>query len=261
MNSSINQIKYYLGATLAFPLLPVMYFQSKIVRARVPKLPEATGNEGETGNSGRKLSLLTLGESSISGVGAETHEDALTGQLARFFSENDFNVKWKAVGRNGYTAKRVREELLHEIGEFVPDLIVIGLGANDAFRLNSPLGFREDMKNLLLKLMNGYPKAKILIANMPRIIEFTALTPLLRFFIGNLGLLFREELIILADELENVEFFSEVIDFVKIAQDEGIEIVPEMFFSDGVHPSLICFRIWANEIGKFALTRSWRSES
>ena len=39
-------IKYILGAILTFPLLPLMYFQGKKIKASVPRLPEAKGIKG-----------------------------------------------------------------------------------------------------------------------------------------------------------------------------------------------------------------------
>jgi hypothetical protein len=39
-------IKYILGAILTFPLLPLMYYQGKKIKNKVPRLPEAKGVNG-----------------------------------------------------------------------------------------------------------------------------------------------------------------------------------------------------------------------
>ena len=76
--------KYLLGSILALPLLPVMYFQGKRIKASVPNLPEAKGTAGiAVANSEHSMNLLTIGESTIAGVGVETHEEGFTGTLAK----------------------------------------------------------------------------------------------------------------------------------------------------------------------------------
>ena len=45
--------------------------------------PDATGPlEGTIAREGNPLQLIALGESTVAGIGASTHEHALTGQLA-----------------------------------------------------------------------------------------------------------------------------------------------------------------------------------
>ena len=39
-------LKYTLGSVLTIPLLPIMYYQGKRIRANVPELPEASGIRG-----------------------------------------------------------------------------------------------------------------------------------------------------------------------------------------------------------------------
>ena len=107
-------IRYLSGAIISFPLLPLMYYQGKQIRASVPELPEAKGNEGQYQSNGKNtsvLNIISIGESTIAGVGVKTHEEGFTGTLAKELS-NLFNVsvKWKVYARSGYTAKRVEKK-------------------------------------------------------------------------------------------------------------------------------------------------------
>ena len=89
-------IKYTLGAIISVPLLPFLYFQGKKLRKTIPQLPEATGIEGICkASSNEMFQLITIGESTIAGVGATTHETAFTGTLAKELAEKlGKNISW-----------------------------------------------------------------------------------------------------------------------------------------------------------------------
>jgi len=183
----INQLKYFFNFIYHLPLIPIIYFQGKRIKATVPVLPDAMGPEGVEGQSNQQINLLTLGESSIAGVGVEYHKNGLTGALAQsLFQKYNSKINWKVVAKSGYTAKRVVQELVPQIGNFQPDIIVIGLGANDAFKFNSPRKWRATMDTLFTKLNNTFPNAKTVCINMPPIHEFPAFTPLMKRTIGSM---------------------------------------------------------------------------
>ena len=69
-------LRFLLGALISIPLLPLMYYQGKRIRASVPKLPEAKGLEGSfqiNEKNERPVKIISIGESTIAGVGVETH--------------------------------------------------------------------------------------------------------------------------------------------------------------------------------------------
>jgi lysophospholipase L1-like esterase len=208
-------IKYIAGSIISIPVLPVMYFQGKKIRAIVPKLPEAEGPEGECINktaSNNHITLLTIGESTIAGVGVKTHEEGFTGTLAKELSSLlETNVKWKVYARSGYTARRVSEKLIPEISETDVDLIVIGLGGNDAFTLNSPRQWRKHIGQLLVAIRKKFPESAIVFCNMPPIKEFPAFTRLIKFVIGNLVEILGDELHELIKDHENVFYVNDTI--------------------------------------------------
>ena len=77
-------IKYALGAISAIPFLPLMYIQGKQVKAKVPDLPEATGTAGfAASDSPTTLNLVIIGESTMAGVGVQTHEEGFPGTIAK----------------------------------------------------------------------------------------------------------------------------------------------------------------------------------
>jgi len=247
-------IRYLLGAIISFPLLPLMYYQGKRIRARVPKLPEAQGITGQCQHnekSGNVLKVISLGESTIAGVGVETHKEGFTGTFANEISKLfNLNVSWKVYARSGYTAERVRRKLVPKITENQVDLIVIGLGGNDAFTLNRPSKWESEIRSLIETLNSKFPEAIIIFCNMPPIKEFPAFTTLIKFIIGNLVEILGEELQKTVETYENTFYFGEKITLRGWINKFQLNVKKDFFFSDGVHPSKLAYQTWAEDIAK-----------
>lgn len=247
-------LRYYLGAFISIPLLPLLYYQGIQIRKNVPKLPEATGSQGNCSNDSfqkKPLQIISLGESTIAGVGVKTHEEGFTGTFAKELSERIHrNIEWTVYAKSGYTAKQVQQELIPEIQEDQIDLIVVGLGGNDAFTLNHPKRWRKHMKHLILDLRMRFPKTRIVLTNMPPIKEFPAFTPLIKFVIGNLVEILGDELKSLVNNLDRVMYFDDKITLQEWQERLQIEGEPSDFFSDGVHPSKLTYQTWAKDLAQ-----------
>ena len=246
--------KYYIGSVLAIPLLPLMYFQGKCIRASVPKLPEAKGPSGSfipSEQNSRTLNMITLGESTMAGVGVDTHEEGFTGTLARELSRlNQFKTKWKVYARSGYTVKNTSHKLVPQIKEKNVDLVVIGLGGNDAFSLNTLNKWRKGIKSLIEKVRFKYPNASLVFINMPPIKEFPAFTPAIKFVIGNLVEIFGKALENEVKNHNNVFYFGNVITIKDWVTRLDTSATTQDFFSDGVHPSKLTYQTWAKDIAR-----------
>lgn len=247
-----NQIKFFLRVITYIPLIPILYFQGKRIKRTIPKLPEAIGTEGFEGESSQQINLLTLGESTIAGVGVDQHKNGFTGALAKTLSQHSqFQVNWKVFAKSGYTAKQVALELIPEIKNFQPDLIVIGLGANDAFNFHSPKKWRAGMNAVLTGLNNKFPNAKIICNNMPPIKEFPAFTPLMKKVIGNHVELLGNELNKMVKNYNNVDYINEKMTFENWINKFELKLSRNDFFSDGVHPSKLTYQTWGREVADF----------
>ncbi|MDB4539774.1 MAG: SGNH/GDSL hydrolase family protein [Saprospiraceae bacterium] len=248
----INQFKYTFNIIYNLPLIPLIYFQGKRIKAKVPVLPDAAGSEGVEGQSDQQINLLTLGESSIAGVGVDFHKNGLTGALAQsLFQKYNYKINWKVVAKSGYTAKKVVKELIPQIGNFQPDIIVIGLGANDAFKFNSPRKWRANMNTLFTRLNNSFPNSKTVCINMPPIHEFPAFTPLMKRTIGNMVNLLGDELKDLTTKFDNVFFLEDKLTFESWMHKFDRPMQSSDFFSDGVHPSALTYQTWGRDVGDY----------
>lgn len=248
----VNQIKYTLGTAVTFPLLAYLYFQGRRIKANFPNLPEANGTEGVEGQSEKQINLLALGESSIAGVGVDDHKNGLTGALAQsLFQKYNYKINWKVVAKSGFTASQVAQELVPKIGDFKPDLIVVGLGANDAFKFHSPWKWRSSMNTLFTKLNSSFPQSQTVCINMPPIKEFPAFPPLMKSMIGSLIHLFGDELKDLTKKFDNVSFLDQKLSFEDWIHKFDRPMSSSDFFSDGVHPSALTYQTWGQDVGKY----------
>lgn len=245
--------KYYLGALASLPFLPLLYIQGKRIREKVPKLPEAKGPRGVAGKGKAKtIRLLTIGESTIAGVGVGTHANGFTGSLAEALSSRlSASVDWRVYARSGYTAARVRRNLLPKIEEESCDLLVVGLGGNDAFKLQRPEVWKRDVHQLIDDLRVKFPVTPIFFLNMPPIKEFPAFTPLIKATVGNLVELLGQELEEVVAKWEGVFYYAETITLREWQKRWAVAGDREDFFSDGVHPAPITYQVWGRDMAIF----------
>jgi lysophospholipase L1-like esterase len=216
------------------------------VRKRVGELPDAAGETvGQFGEGNEIIHLLAIGESTVAGVGASNHSEALGGQLARFLSlETEKSVRWHVLGESGITARETLRRLAPQLPETKMDVVVIALGGNDTFKVSSPNRWRSDMTELIRITKNKYPNATILMANTPRVIDFPMLPKSLKFVLWRISRLHHENAKNLERATENVFYFDEA------------ESVGDEFFSDGVHPSPHGYATWAEAMIKFLLKKT-----
>lgn len=245
-------LRYSLGAIVSLPLLPIIYFQGKRIRKSVPQLPEAKGISGtyKIDNSSEKsLKIISIGESTIAGVGVQTHEEGFTGSYAKNLAHLiQMNIDWRVYARSGYTAKRVQYKIIPKIQENHADLIVVGLGGNDAFTLNRPSKWKAEVESLIKAIQKKFPVALIVFCNMPPIKEFPAFTSAIKFTVGNLVEILGEELENLTHEMDGVYYFGESITLEQWVSKFNLKANKKDFFSDGVHPSLLTYQTWAKDV-------------
>ncbi|HYD61799.1 MAG TPA: SGNH/GDSL hydrolase family protein [Noviherbaspirillum sp.] len=232
-------MRRFLPELAALPMLPFLIAQGKHTRRVTPRLPEASGPvEGVAGASqpGAPLSLLTVGESPVAGVGVGTHEEAITGQLAQALAlRMQRPVAWRACGKNGVTAREALESVMPLVPEQRVDIALVAFGVNDTTAFRPLSHWRRDLGNVLRALEQRCRPGVVLLSGVPPIAYFPALPQPLRWVMGLkagvLDLAVRE----LAAEHRHIRY-------VPLALDTSD---PSMMASDGYHPSAKGCTAWA----------------
>jgi lysophospholipase L1-like esterase len=230
------QRKYLIGAAIVVPISPFLFLQGQFARWKVGVLPDAAGpNSGLVGDGGDPAKLFVIGESTVAGLGARTHEFALAGQFAKNLSQRiGRSVHWHVIGKNGVTARQTIEELVPRMPDEKFDYILVGLGGNDVLKLSSPVKWREDMTELLGILRSKHPEAVIFMSNCPMVKLSPAIPQPIRAILWELSKLHDANTREFTAEMKNVLYYPQPID-----------VDLQGFFADGIHPSERGYADWA----------------
>lgn len=223
----------HLLATIA--LGPVLLAQGRHVRRAVPVLPEPDGpREGDAG-SGKALRLLVLGDSAAAGVGAQTQDEALSGQLAVALAPT-FRLRWKLLAFTGATTADMLQRLRAEpAAQF--DAVVTSLGVNDVTGRVSLAAWRRAQQELITVLQSRFGAPHILLSGLPPMHRFPALPQPLRWYVGSRARDFDRVLARVAASRPGCEFLAlghEMMDAAAMA-------------GDGFHPGPPIYALWARE--------------
>lgn len=231
------QTQFLVGGALVLPLAPFLYLQGQVARWKVGVLPGAAGETSGTiaNGEGTPAKLFVIGESTVAGLGARTHDLAFAGQFAKNLSERISRpVNWHVVGKNGVTARRTIDELLPQMPDEKFDYILVGLGGNDVMKLSSPKKWRRDMTELLGILRDKNPDAVIFLSNCPMIIFSPAIPNPTKRILWALSQMHDANIKELTASLDRVYYYPQPVD------------VPlEGFFADGLHPSEQGYADWS----------------
>ncbi|TVR42005.1 MAG: SGNH/GDSL hydrolase family protein [Cryomorphaceae bacterium] len=237
---------YRRAAWWVVPMLPLLIFQARGVKRRVPRLPNAEGPEGVAGTSfsTKNFNLLFLGESTVAGVGVDRHEMGLAGKLGELLSQHlERPVQWRVCAESGYTVRAVRKLILPDISWDAVDCIVLGLGGNDAFALHSPEKFIAECDALVTELRREFGEVPIVFLDTPPISQFPAFTPLMKRILGGLSDLLGNALEEYTQGHRHLHFARRSSKFGEKAAELGVQ----KLFSDGVHPSQLTYQMWAED--------------
>jgi lysophospholipase L1-like esterase len=237
------QARFVFGGVALLPIAPLLYLQGQITRWKVGVLPGAAGEtSGLAGNGrGEPAKLFVIGESTVAGLGARTHELALAGQFARQLSERIGRpVRWHVVGKNGVTARRTIDELLPQMPDEAFDFVFVGLGGNDVMKISSPKKWRRDMNELLGRIRDKHPDAPIFLSNCPMIGMSPVIPQPTKAILWHLSQMHNANIIEFTREMPGVYYYR-----------QPAQVKLEGFFADGIHPSEQGYADWSQAMMKF----------
>jgi lysophospholipase L1-like esterase len=213
---------YWLFQLQLFPWLPYLVYQAKKVRKSSPKLPSQSSLL--TLGQGEKHVLL-LGESTVAGVGASAAAHTLAGNFARILGDS---YQIETIGKKGLRVKDAFSlyQLQKKSRTTTSEGVILFLGANDCFLLTSPQEFKQELRSLILQIQVETNASWIYLAAIPPVHLFPAFSEQMRAFLS-------KQRAYLQREMEDIAANDPKVIYHAIPMD----LQPEFFSADGVHPS------------------------
>ena len=220
---------------LMYVLAPVLIYQGRGLRSRIPRLPAATDPAGTVAGTGPPIRLAVFGDSTAAGVGAKRHQDALAGQLAAAVSAaTGREVSWRAVARSGATSRTARDLVPGLVaGGWRPGVVVVLIGVNDLKNLRRLRDWDRDVPALLAAIREA-TGAAVVVCGMAPVSRFPALPQPMRAAMA-----------VRARAMDHV--------LRQAAGGRHVPVDPQMigdgfFAEDGFHPSSRGYRAWADAL-------------
>lgn len=219
-----------------YSLGPIIYFQGLYLRTYTPEIPEPVGPREGTRGQGDQLRILIAGDSSAAGVGADTQDIALSGQLLKSVCV-EREVSWKLIAKNAWTTEDILNHL--ETVEAKPfDVSVTSLGANDALCGYTVKRHIRNHKRFVKVLRTKFKVKKCYISALPPMEDFPLLPLPLNWFLGRTARVYNKALRDWIDSEDGLEFVP--LEF---------QLTPDMLASDMFHPGPTAYKIWGEMVG------------
>ena len=210
-------------------------------REYLPSDPPLDLNASFGPADGAPLNFVVMGDSTSAGIGAGDASNAYPTLLAeRLAADTGNRVRLTVLGVSGARTADVLNDQLPQLAALDPDLLFIGIGANDVTHLTPLSEIKEDMRQILEGVADT--GADVAVAGAPDMRVYAWHQPL-RYITYLRG---RQ----VADAIEEVAHEREVA-VVELAEETGHFFADEPlahFSEDEFHPSALGYRRWADAI-------------
>ncbi len=224
-------------------LMPVLLVQAVYLRRTVLKLPEADGPRKGTVGQGPPLRVLVLGDSSAAGVGVQTQEQALLGQVSCRLADVA-TVEFELLALTGVRTGDALQ-MLRAHPEQIYDVVVVALGVNDVTKVVSLRRWIAQQSTLLDRLTGDFGARFVVLSGVPPMEQFPLLPQPLRWVLGRQAARFDDALRRLVDGRNDAVV-------VKI----DMRLDQSNMAADGYHPGPVVYDAWAEVIADQILSRA-----
>ena len=252
-------------------LAPVYLYQGHKIKRDTVRLPEPNGErhgqvqlDNSTGNlpntlkdnRQQTLNLMIVGDSAAAGVGSETQQEALVGNLIPLLTQQPiiqttFNtLNWSLQATTGHTSFDILRRLYVLPAPSQPiDVMILSVGVNDTTSNVSAGQWQQQIENIITIVQRKFGVRELIFLSLPPMAQMPAIPAPLNNFVGAKASVLDNTLQQVCAAHDGVTYMA--TDFARMIDEHsnGTPIdIRVMFASDGFHPSSLMYGYWAQQL-------------
>ncbi|MGP4120327.1 SGNH/GDSL hydrolase family protein [Psychrobacter aquimaris] len=253
-------------------LAPVYLYQGRKIKRDTVRLPEPNGerhgqvqlsNVLESPKDARKqtLNLMIVGDSAAAGVGSETQQEALVGNLIPVLTQqsaiqNQFDtLNWSLQATTGHTSFDILRRLYVLPAPSQPvDMMVLSVGVNDTTSKVSVDKWQQQIEDIIAIAQRKFGVQELIFLSLPPMAQMPAIPAPLNNFVGAKASILDKILQQVCAANDRVTYMA--TDFPRMIEEHanGTPIdIKVMFASDGFHPSSLMYGYWAQQLSELII--------
>lgn len=250
---------------------PVYLYQGHKIKRDTVRLPEPNGerhgqvqldnpagNPLDTLKDNRQqtLNLMIVGDSAAAGVGSQTQQEALVGNLIPLLTQQPiiqttFNtLNWSLQATTGHTSFDILRRLYVLPAPSQPiDVMILSVGVNDTTSNVSAGQWQQQIENIITIVQRKFGVRELIFLSLPPMAQMPAIPAPLNNFVGAKASVLDNTLQQVCAAHDGVTYMA--TDFARMIDEHsnGTPIdIRVMFASDGFHPSSLMYGYWAQQL-------------
>ena len=257
-------------------LAPVYLYQGHKIKRDTVRLPEPNGErhgqvqlDNPTGNlpntlkdnRQQTLNLMIVGDSAAAGVGSQTQQEALVGNLIPLLTQQPiiqttFNtLNWSLQATTGHTSFDILRRLYIMPAPNLPiDVMILSVGVNDTTSSVSVNKWQQQIEDIVAIAQRKFGVRELVFLSLPPMAQMPAIPAPLNNFVGAKASILDNTLQQVCTAHDGVTYMA--TDFARMIDEHsnGTPIdIRVMFASDGFHPSSLMYGYWAQQLAELII--------
>ena len=253
-------------------LAPIYLYQGRKIKRDTVRLPEPNGErhgqvqlndaiESLKEAHKRTLNLMIVGDSAAAGVGSETQQEALVGNLIPVLTQqsaiqNQFDIlNWSLQATTGHTSFDILRRLYVLPAPSQPvDVMVLSVGVNDTTSKVSVDKWQQQIENIIAIAQRKFGVRELIFLSLPPMAQMPAIPAPLSNFVGAKASILDKTLQQVCAAHDSVTYMATDFPRMIAEHSNGTPIdIKVMFASDGFHPSSLMYGYWAQQLSELII--------
>ena len=253
-------------------LAPIYLYQGRKIKRDTVRLPEPNGErhgqvqlndtiESPKDAHKRTLNLMVVGDSAAAGVGSETQQEALVGNLIPVLTQqsaiqNQFDIlKWSLQATTGHTSFDILRRLYVLPAPSQPvDVMVLSVGVNDTTSKVSVDKWQQQIESIIAIAQRKFGVRELIFLSLPPMAQMPAIPAPLSNFVGAKASILDKTLQQVCAAHDSVTYMATDFPRMIAEHSNGTPIdIKVMFASDGFHPSSLMYGYWAQQLSELII--------